>query len=121
MLWQLDLLYMDQPFDDNGIGDPNRGMTALVTDVHTDAGSGQVLLEALDKPLLMLALVSAGGTTRLTAGMAYRHLEFHASMDQRMTDESWRAKVYSAKPGLPPRAAWATPVFQASLRPEKSE
>jgi len=120
-LWQLDLLYMDQPFDDSGVPDPNRGMTALVTDVHTDAGSGKVLLEALDKPLLMLALVSTGGTTRLTAGVAYRHLEFHASMDQRMTDESWRAKVYSGKPGLPPRADWATPVFQASPLPANAE
>lgn len=120
-LWNLNLLYMDQPFDDFGIGDPNRGMTALVTDVHTDAGNNQVLLEALDKPLLMLALVSAGGTTRLTAGVAYRHLEFHASMDQRMTDESWRAKVYTAKPALPPRAAWAVPVSSAKLLPKSSE
>lgn len=120
-LWQLDLLYMDEPFVDYGVPDPNRGMTALVTDVHTDAGNGQVLLEALDKPVLMLALVSAGGTTRLTAGVAYRHLEFSASMDQRMTDETWRRNVYSPNPDLPPRAGWAVPVFKAGALPKSSE
>jgi len=120
-LWLLNLLYMDEPLVANGIPDPNRGMTALVTDVHTDAGSGKVLLEALDKPSLMLALVSAGGSTRLTAGVAYRHLEFTASMDKRMTDETWRKNVYSPAPDLPPRADWTVPVFKASALPPKSE
>lgn len=110
-LWALDLRYMDTPLADSLAPDPNRGMTALVTDVHTDANSRQVLLEALGKPVLVLALVNHAGDTRLTAGVGYRHFEFTAPMDARMTDEQWRAKVYQKRAALPPRAAWAAPIL----------
>ena len=102
---------MDTPLADSLAPNPDRGMTALVTDVHTDANSRTVLLEALGKPVLVLALVNHAGNTRLTAGVGYRHFEFTAPMDERMTDEQWRATVYQKGAALPPRAKWATPIL----------
>jgi hypothetical protein len=109
---------MEQPLDQNGIPDAERGKSALITDVHTDAYSNQVLQEALGRPCVLIALVGNENTPRLVTGMAYQHFEFTGPQDQRATDEEWRAKVYAAKPELPPRAKWALPVFPAKADPK---
>jgi hypothetical protein len=117
-IWQFTLTYMEQPLDQNGIPDAERGKSALITDVHTDAYSNQVLQDALGRPCVLIALVGNENTPRLVTGMAYQHFEFTGPQDQRATDEEWRAKVYAAKPELPPRAKWALPVFPAKADPK---
>ncbi|MEI6177830.1 MAG: DUF3160 domain-containing protein [Verrucomicrobiota bacterium] len=103
--------YMDRSLDSNEVGSPDRGKTALVTDVFTDAGGGSALHEALGQPCLMLALVGDKPSTRVVTGVAYRHFEFTRSMDSRMTDEEWKKAVYQPNAELPARAGWAVPVF----------
>ncbi len=117
-IWTFSLTYMEQPLDHNGIPDTERGKAALITDVHTDAYHGEVLQEALGRPCVLIALVGNENTPRLVAGMAYQHFEFTGPQDKRATDEEWRAKVYAAKPELPPRAKWALPVFPAQPDPK---
>ena len=117
-IWEFTLTYMETPLDMGGIPDADRGKSALITDVHTDAYSNQVLQEALGQPCVILALVGNENAPRLVAGMAYQHFEFVGPQDKRATDEEWRAKVYAAKPELPPRAKWALPVFPAQKDPK---
>jgi hypothetical protein len=111
---QLDAMtlgYMDRSLDSNEVGSPDRGKTALVTDVFTDAGGGSALHEALGQPCLMLAIVGDKPQTRVVTGVAYRHHEFTRSIDTRMTDEEWKKAVYQPNAKLPARAGWAVPVF----------
>ncbi|MCX6874340.1 MAG: DUF3160 domain-containing protein [Verrucomicrobia bacterium] len=113
-LKQLSLLYMDKcktPPDPFMTGAGATGTTALVTDVFTDAITGIALHEALGQPCLMLALVGSRPDTRVVTGLAYRHYEFDRPTTARMTDEAWKEQVYNPNPSLPPRAAWAAPVF----------
>jgi hypothetical protein len=117
-IWQFTLTYMETPLDMGGIPDAERGKSALITDVHTDAYSNQVLQEALGRPCIILALVANENAPRLVAGMAYQHFEFTGPQDKRATDEEWRARVYAAKPELPSRAKWALPVFPAQKDPK---
>lgn len=118
-IWTFSLTYMDTPLDIRMAPDPDRGKSALITDVHTDAYHNEVLQEALGRPCVLMALVGTEKTPRLVAGMAYQHFEFTGPQDKRATDEEWRAKVYAPKPELPPRAKWAVPVFPATPAPEK--
>lgn len=113
------LSYMDKSLDYNEVGSPDRGKTALVTDVFTDGGSGRALHEALGQPCLMLALVGDKPNTRVVTGVAYRHFEFARSMDTRMTDEEWKKEVYQPNAKLPARAGWAVPVFAPASLKEK--
>lgn len=117
-IWQFTLTYMETPIDMNGIPDAERGKSALITDVHTDAYNNQVLQEALGRPCVLIALVANENAPRLVAGMAYQHFEFVGPQDKRATDEEWRAKVYAEKPDLPTRAQWALPVFPAKKDPK---
>lgn len=83
------------------------GMCALVTDISTDAASGNILFESLGRPLVMLALVGGKDGERMVAGLAYRQHEFAAPISEgRMTDEEWRARIYRPDPKPIPRAAW---------------
>lgn len=117
-IWQFSLTYMDTPLDMAAAPDADRGKSALITDVHTDAYNNRVLQEALGRPCILVALVANENAPRLVAGMAYQHFEFTGPQDKRATDEEWRAKVYAAKPALPPRAKWALPVFKAQKDPK---
>ena len=110
-LKQLSLRYMDESKPPNPFMTGATGQTALVTDVFTDAATGTALHEALGQPCLMLALVGSRPDTRVVTGLAYRHYEFDRPTTARMTDEAWKEQVYKPNPSLPPRAAWAAPVF----------
>lgn len=112
-IWSFSLTAMDEPVDYAEAPNADRGKVAIITDVHTDAYSHQVLQEALGRPCIMIALVGNENTPRLVAGMAYQHFEYVGPLDKRATDEEWRAKVYADKPQLPERAKWAVPVFPA--------
>lgn len=116
-IWTFSLSYMDNAIDGHDVPDADRGKSALITDVHTDAYRNEVLQEALGRPCVMIALVANEGAPRLVAGMAYHHFEFTAPADKRATDEEWRQRVYAEKPDLPQRAKWAVPVFTAKPDP----
>ncbi len=95
-------------YDEPKAGD---GMNALVTDISTDAVSGNILFQALGRPFVMLALIGGKDGERMVAGLAYRHHEFAAPLSEgRMTDEQWRAQIYREDPKIIPRAPWQVPV-----------
>jgi hypothetical protein len=112
-LMTMSLSFMDEPMGESQQSADDRWQTALVTDVFSDAISERALHEALGRPCVMLALVGDRPNTRIVTGLAYRHYEFARPMDARMTDEEWKKQVYQPNAALPPRAAWAAPVFVA--------
>jgi hypothetical protein len=116
-LWRLSFIYMDEPIEksaEQGSPDPTRGMTAVVTDIITDAANGRVLQVATARPLVMLALVANENHPRLVAGLAYDPREFTGPVDNRLTDEEWRAGLYTGKRDTRPRPSWAVPVPKAA-------
>jgi hypothetical protein len=67
---------------------------ALVTDVATDADTGEVLLEAIGYPDELYVMVKDyWGGSRIAKGFIYTHYEFADS--KRWTDEDWKELVYS--------------------------
>lgn len=96
------------PYDEPA---PGEGKNALVTDIATDAASGNILFQALGRPFIMLALVGGKDGDRMVAGLAYRHHEFARPIsDGRMTNEEWRADIYRPDPKSIPRASWQVPI-----------
>lgn len=107
----VDFSDMAKPFRPYDQPNPGDGKCALVTDLLTDAASGQIRFEGLGRPLVMLALVGGKDGNRLVTGLAYDHREFQGGIDKgRMTDEEWRESIYRAKPVLPDRSAWQWPL-----------
>ncbi|HTY38380.1 MAG TPA: DUF3160 domain-containing protein, partial [Bacteroidota bacterium] len=69
---------------------------ALVSDVHTDAFGQQVLEEATGSPQAIYVVVrDASGGCRVCVGYMYAQYEFTRPISERMTDEEWKAMVYS--------------------------
>ena len=73
-------------------GNLNDQKSALVADVAT--GIGRVLEEGVGYPTLIY-VVSPDAPYHLTVGAVYTYYEFPMPMDQRMTDEQWRALLES--------------------------
>lgn len=70
--------------------DGDGGKAALVTDVHTDSNSNEVLQEATGNPLVIyVAVPTADGEPYLTRGAIYSYYEFTRPMNERLTDEEW--------------------------------
>jgi len=68
---------------------------AIVSDVHTDAISRQVLTVAVGTPQrIYVAVKDNSGGNRVTVGYIFSYYEFPQPMNQRMTDEEWQALVY---------------------------
>ena len=77
---------------------------ALVADVATDP-NGQVLEEATGRIFEIFAVVPDGrGGLHITKGGVFSYYEFPWSMQDRLTDESWRAKVKAGQ--APPQPDW---------------
>ncbi len=72
--------------------DLNDQKSALVADVAT--GVGRVLEEGVGYPTLIF-VVSPEAPYHLTIGAVYTYYEFPMPVDQRMTDEQWRAMLES--------------------------
>lgn len=114
----VDFSEMARPLVPHDEPKPGDGKCALVTDIATDAASGQILFEALGRPVVMLALVGGKDGQRLVAGLAYSHHEFARPLSAgRMTDEEWQANVYRPEQKLPARGAWQAPL----TRPEPAK
>jgi hypothetical protein len=116
----LDFHYMASPILPQDIPKPGEGKNALVTDIATDVAGGKILMEALGRPYVMLAIVGGQYGTRLTAGMAYNHTEFTRPLAQgRMNDEEWQKDFYTNKPKQLTKPAWHPPVSQPVRLKEK--
>ena len=122
-LWTLNLMEMDRPLDPSQEPDPQRGKTAVVTDVMTDAVAGRILTLGTGRPLIMLALVGTEKKTRVVVGPVYDVFESVIPKDKRPTDEEWRKPLYGEKPNPPARPAWAVPVpaAKAPIKPKEEE
>ncbi len=109
-LWlaSFDLVYMSEPVNMDAPG-PDDGKTALVTDIHTNAVSNEILYQGLGRPSLILALVGDAGRPRLVVGGAYDYYEFAQPLGQRLTDQEWQKRFYRLNPETPPRPAWVHP------------
>lgn len=85
--------------------DEDAASPRLIADVHTDGNSGQVLEEGVGG-LQNLTVVWNGpdGKLRCSVGPILSYYEFKHTMDDRLTDESWRGMLESEDaPQLP---AW---------------
>jgi hypothetical protein len=80
---------------------------AMVADVHTDPNTQTVLEEALGNFSILVAVYSdADGQLYSAAGPVYNYYEFTMPMDNRLTDEGWRAMIATNQTPQPPE--WTT-------------
>jgi len=77
---------------------------ALVADVASNASAGTVLEEAIGLVDYVYVVVNGPYGLHLTRGGVYSYYEFVNPIDQRLTDDEWRARIASGD--LPPRPAW---------------
>lgn len=97
-----ELEILDNFFQDNAAGKvemPDQKQVAIIADVFTEPGSGQVLEEGVGDVLPLYAVVTINGRPWLAVGGAFTYYEFHQPMSNRLTDEAWRAMKH--RPPLP--------------------
>ncbi|HVO71185.1 MAG TPA: DUF3160 domain-containing protein, partial [Aggregatilineaceae bacterium] len=88
-----------------GEGQPDP--VALVTDVASNPSAQSVLQEAVGGvDLIYVVVPSPRGGLQLVKGGVFSYYEWVGNINQRMTDQEWRAKVKSGD--LPQRPAWAS-------------
>jgi len=68
----------------------------LIADISTDARLSRILYEANGKPYIIYVAVKDINGTRLTRGVIYNHNEFTGDLGERLNDEEWQDKAYSA-------------------------
>jgi len=91
-----------------GEGEPDP--VALITDVASNPSAGTALQEAVGDVDYIYAVVTLpDGTLQLTRGGVFSYYEFVHDINDRMTDDAWRAQVASGD--LPPRPAWTSAFF----------
>ncbi len=87
--------------------------TTLVADVHTEAGDGLVLEEAVGKvDLIVVACPAPDGSIFLAVGPVLSYYEFKQPMSDRLTDEAWRNLLDS--PERPDRPTWYRPLLHTN-------
>ena len=77
--------------DSTGLEAESDVRMALVTDVHTDPNSGQVLQEAVGDAFPIYVIVPVEGQQVLALGGVMSYYEFKQPLSQRLTDEEWQA------------------------------
>jgi hypothetical protein len=97
----------DKETEDNSSRDLSDQKAALVADVAT--GVGRVLEEAIGQPTYIY-VVLPDEPLRIAVGAVYSYYEFIVNPEERMTDETWQAKVESGD--TPPHPVW-TELFMA--------
>ncbi|MFW9945046.1 MAG: DUF3160 domain-containing protein, partial [Candidatus Sifarchaeia archaeon] len=80
------------PTDDLLVSDADDDM-AVVADVHTDPNEGEVLEEAVGRPMVIYVAVRIDGQVILTRGGTFSYYEFKWPMDDRLTDEAWQEMI----------------------------
>ena len=63
---------------------------AVITDVHTDTNSGQVLQEAVGFPFIIYIKIYNKGKEQIFQGPVFSYYEFKQPMSNRLTDEQWQ-------------------------------
>ena len=87
---------------------------ALVADVHTDAFDGTVLEVGVGSPQrIYVAVKDKSGGTRVCVGYVYSFYEFQQPMNQRLTDDEWKAMIY---PTVKPEVKSKEPEWIRDLR-----
>ena len=82
----------------------------VVTDVHTDPNSGDVLQEGVGDANLLVVAIDNQNDRAIYVGPAYSYYEFRSPNGGRLTDGAWQQRISEKK--LPARPAW-TETFQA--------
>ncbi len=82
---------------------------ALVADVASNPSAGTVLEEAIGEVDLIYVVANGPHGLHLTRGAVYSQYEFIQPIDNRLTDDDWRAMVAAGE--LPPRHAWTSLYF----------
>jgi len=91
------------PTDEMLVSDADDDM-AVIADVHTDPNEGEVLEEAVGRPMVIYVAVQVDEQVILTRGGTFSYYEFTWPMDDRLTDEAWQEMlVEGQEPVLP---AW---------------
>ena len=76
--------------------------TTIVADVHTEGNTGQVLEEGVGYvDLIVVAYKVPDGRLIIGAGPALSYYEFKQPMQNRLTDEQWRALLQDEPPARP--------------------
>ncbi len=76
--------------------------TTIIADVHTDGNTMQVLEEGVGYvDLIVVAYKLPDGRILMGAGPVMSYYEFKQPMDDRLTDEAWRALLDSNPPEVP--------------------
>jgi hypothetical protein len=86
----------------------------VVSDVHTEPTSGQVLQAAVGDVSFLVLAVDNQRDRAVYVGPVYSYYELTRSMSDRMTDEQWRSAI--EQQALPPRPEWWTSAFPAKAQ-----
>ncbi len=78
--------------------------TALVADVASNAASGEVLHVAIGTPDYIYVVTNTPYGLTLARGAVYSYYEFVSPIDERLTDDEWRALLAAGT--QPDRPAW---------------
>lgn len=79
---------------------------ALVADIATNPGGGQVLEEATGNVFEIYAVVPVDGKLRIAIGGVYSYYEFPWSLNDRLTDSKWHRMINDGQ--VPPLPAWTS-------------
>lgn len=79
---------------------------AVIADVHTDPNNGEVLEEAVGRPMVIYVAVLIDGQVVLTRGGIFSYYEFTWPMDDRLTDEAWQEMLTQGE--APPLPIWTS-------------
>jgi hypothetical protein len=89
---------------DEGVDDASAAIenpAALIADVATDP-NGQVLEEGTGHVSNIYAVVPVDGTLRIAKGAVYSYYEFPWPLNDRLTDDKWKAMLENGKAPEPP-------------------
>jgi len=78
----------------------------VVADVATNLDAREALEEAVGWPMEVFAVVPVEGRPTLCRGFGYSYYEFRWPMNDRLTDEKWRAMLQEGRGQPRPRPAW---------------
>ncbi len=79
-------------------------VAALVADVASNPDTGEVLQVGTGGVDYIFVIINTPEGLQLNRGTVYSFYEFTGSIDNRMTDEEWRAQVATGE--IPPRPVW---------------
>ncbi len=94
----------------------------VVADVATNVDAQAALEEAVGWPLKVFAVAPIEGRPTVCRGFAYSYYEFRWPMNDRLTDEKWRAMLERAEGQPKPRPTWTTAfVAESGPSPEAQQ